>query len=1512
LARTGTSSLLRVNMDATLTVTTITGGSLPFTTHLLSARGQRLALASTTGNTAYLALNAVGTAISASSDQTLKVYPDQINRLKRDATLTKLLAFGKDGLAYQFDPTSSNTFARMNNSVNEAIYDAYVNNTLVYLVGENGLAKQGTHSGYASLTMTDMTTASGQTIAGALANRDLYSIVLTQNKRLFAVGAGGALVYSPLAYGTGSVSPSVIAQGSVDFYGAAVKVSSENVLICGGGGRIQEQFGATALINQHVFIPGIADIHFKDASSATLIAKNFVVRSTTNAGGSWNLVKPAGTTIPAATYGKVWTLAGGKSLLFGSGNTLLYNANTDLTVTAFAATDVKALAAGTNDQNLFFVDGNLVRKVNLTSLIPTTVHTLSGSNPVNALQVFANGDHILVGDGGLYKHYTASGTLLSYSTGLPSTDFKALAFLDNLNGIIVGNGGVYYKSTNATISTSGYMESATWEVRNLASGDPMGVSGANIYALAVTSPTGVLIGGENPVSGSATTPYVRCIYDAGGRYSNRFWYDRLGRLVVSRNSRQEQEGKYSYLLYDALGRVYEAGEKTENPDTELQFAGIFGTTVSGYFNPATIDDVRLGIWITAGGERKEVTRSYYDNVAISGITGLSADLLTQRLRIVHTTYEETYDGNDQTYDHATHYSYDIHGNVKTLIQDNRKMATDFASLAAERFKRLDYSYDLLSGNVHRMSVQAGAADQWHHAYTYDADNRLRRVYTNTHEPLTPIGRLTQNKENELLANADWQRDAQYYFYDHGPLARVEIGQNNLQGSDYIYNLQGWIKSVNGSDLKENFPDPGKDSDPTGINALFAKDVYHFGLHYYEGDYMAISGAVPLAPVNTGSVAAGYSSDLYNGNIRYMETRILNPQTREAMPMLNAYRYDQLNRLAESRSFETGYSDTEWKPDSYRDEYFNAFAYDAMGNILTQQRHKRDGTQIEDLTYRYQRDDNDRLVRNCLYHVNDNIGAGVDSTDIDDMGLFDAALATINGSNNYVYDKEGRLVKDRQEEIDSIIWTVTGKVKEIIRTAGSEKKNVSFDYNSLGQRIAKHVYNNEDWMLEKSTYYILDPQGNQLSMYEHTVTKRESNFYLAERNIYGSSRLGATGDTVNMADPHPLPSYGWAGNRSYELSNHLGNVLTVISDIVYPFSTDETSIASYVVGLNQVSDYSPFGVQLDGRTISWGIKGNEYRYSFQGQEHDDEIKGEGNSLNYEYRMHDPRLGRFFAIDPLNIQYPNLTPYQFSSNSPIYMIELEGLEGTLYTYKIWYTNDGKTRNSVLISVKEVEGLKQDVIKLVIQPHGEPNGKTHHLEYYLRNEDGTKGYASPHYNVDNKPTVSELNKVFKGIKPNPAPPLSTTASFVHGSNYYESDPTHYEWLEGHGPFEKVEVKLNGPSITIGAIKYDYGLTLKENGDGSGSLWSFNRTSLTTNVSNGVDIGAPSLMFDFYFNVGSKDKPNVALKTDGKYGFFKTVVSTNSNGENKLSLGITAPSKPSVKVSIETELKKTEKKLF
>lgn len=70
--------------------------------------------------------------------------------------------------------------------------------------------------------------------------------------------------------------------------------------------------------------------------------------------------------------------------------------------------------------------------------------------------------------------------------------------------------------------------------------------------------------------------------------------------------------------------------------------------------------------------------------------------------------------------------------------------------------------------------------------------------------------------------------------------------------------------------------------------------------------------------------------------------------------------------------------------------------------------------------------------------------------------------------------------------------------------------------------------------------------------------------------------------------------------------------------------------------------------------------SDYRYGFQGQEMDDEIKGEGNSLNYTFRMHDPRVGRFLSLDPISAQYPHNSPYAFAENRVIDGIELEGAE------------------------------------------------------------------------------------------------------------------------------------------------------------------------------------------------------------------------------------------------------------
>ena len=51
------------------------------------------------------------------------------------------------------------------------------------------------------------------------------------------------------------------------------------------------------------------------------------------------------------------------------------------------------------------------------------------------------------------------------------------------------------------------------------------------------------------------------------------------------------------------------------------------------------------------------------------------------------------------------------------------------------------------------------------------------------------------------------------------------------------------------------------------------------------------------------------------------------------------------------------------------------------------------------------------------------------------------------------------------------------------------------------------------------------------------------------------------------------------------------------------------------------------------------------------------------MNYTFRMHDPRVGRFFARDPLFKSFAGNSPYAFSENRVIDAAELEGGEMTI---------------------------------------------------------------------------------------------------------------------------------------------------------------------------------------------------------------------------------------------------------
>ena len=235
------------------------------------------------------------------------------------------------------------------------------------------------------------------------------------------------------------------------------------------------------------------------------------------------------------------------------------------------------------------------------------------------------------------------------------------------------------------------------------------------------------------------------------------------------------------------------------------------------------------------------------------------------------------------------------------------------------------------------------------------------------------------------------------------------------------------------------------------------------------------------------------------------------------------------------------------------------------------------------------------------------------------------------------------------EIETINWTVYGKIESVLKRDGTE---IDYKYDGTGQRIYKKVVSSS---VSKETHYIRDGSGNVLAIYENEV--------LDELVIYGSSRLGSYNGKTDQGKRT-------LGNKKYELSNHLGNVLSVISDNKIGIDSDTDLIADYYEPLViSESDYYPFGMAMKERSF----ENEEYRFGFNGMEEDRDFGSE--ITDHGARLYNKALGRWFACDPLEAKYPELSTYAFVMNKPIIAIDPDGRSVKITNVKMTLGNDGK---------------------------------------------------------------------------------------------------------------------------------------------------------------------------------------------------------------------------------------------
>jgi RHS repeat-associated protein len=618
--------------------------------------------------------------------------------------------------------------------------------------------------------------------------------------------------------------------------------------------------------------------------------------------------------------------------------------------------------------------------------------------------------------------------------------------------------------------------------------------------IASIAPNGVqqlIKNGYSGITLASQLPFVSLYsYDLQGRLTSvktpdagtsNFIYRQDGKIRFSQNAYQANSAnagtgnaeKFSYTNYDDAGRPVESGE-----------LAVTSATFVSLSSNATMLESTDPVASTPAGTKLSQINTYYDTPA----TNLSLTGYVQDPGFLKGAVSYTSNANSTTW-----YNYDDHGRVTWMVKE-------IAGLPG--YKTVDYTYND-QGSVTKVDYQKStASERFIHYYAYDADGRLTNVQT-SRDDITKI------------------QQANYYYYLHGPLKRVELG-DQLQGIDYVYTPQGWLKSINTpTNVASN--DPGQD----GVNNNFAKDAFGMQMEYFQGDYSRTGSNITSVPTG--------QQTYYNGNVNGISWQSNKPASVVTSfpniqnPAMYAYSYDPKYQLTGATWGTPNYSAS---PSFTAGNTFSekSMAYDPNGNIAGLQRTNVNGIVSDDFTNGYTY----IAGTNQLIKVHD---------------------ATKNADYaSYTYNEIGRLKSETLTGAETpyyLMYNVTGKITGIYSDASMTTVIETYTYDEFGNRIKTTNANG-------STYYVYDANDNVLAMYTGTSPS------IAETPFYSSgSRLG---------------TYFFGGaNYQYELQDIVGSVRVVMN------RAKNTSGQADIVTFD---DYYPYGsvAQSGGSSYRYDYQG----------------------------------------------------------------------------------------------------------------------------------------------------------------------------------------------------------------------------------------------------------------------------------------------------------------------------------
>lgn len=530
---------------------------------------------------------------------------------------------------------------------------------------------------------------------------------------------------------------------------------------------------------------------------------------------------------------------------------------------------------------------------------------------------------------------------------------------------------------------------------------------------------------------------------------SQYVYNLDGAVRFSQNQvqREATPQRFSYTNYDYLGRFIESGEYSCSGSNPFIFEPQTVASPAPRSVLSIVESVDFnGVSWNEPSEKQRCTDYSlvkYD-VFEAGSGGTQTNLIGQ-ISYTENAISKTW------------YSYDEFGGLAWTKQN----------IVGLGDKTIEYTSDYF-GDVTEVAYQKGSAtDRFHHHYTYDATQRLSEAYT------------SKDGQTKTL-------HAKYYYYLHGPLKRVELA-TNIQGIDYVYNIDGSLKMINNSDAAM---DPGLDGF-SGTHAGFMKDVFGEVLDYNVNDYSS-------AGVNDGAVTLSGFQDQFGGNVK--DIRWHSP-TDNHVQRAYAYSYDNVNQLDNSKFGNVTGSNGNYAiafPDLAYNEDIGS--YDKNGNIQSLVRKNKNATNIGNYAYNYQAN------TNKLNSVTDNGASFL----------------------NYTYNAIGQMVQQVEgDKTMKIAYDPYGFVKEI--RDQSDALLESFGYDERGNRIIRTVYTNG--AASNRTFYVHDTGGNVLAIYQQALPG--TIISLTEMPVYGSGRVAVYKPVVSTF--------------FYEVSDHLGNVRGVIGN-----------------------------------------------------------------------------------------------------------------------------------------------------------------------------------------------------------------------------------------------------------------------------------------------------------------------------------------------------------------------------